>query len=119
MNGEIRTRRTVGDDGEWVVEPLYFVNGVQVTEKEFRKFFPDREGTPGMTMAIRDAKPCKSNALAVHPTQIEQARARNKRHGINVDYEAHSGRPIFTDSGQRRKLMKLEGVRDRNSYFGY
>lgn len=57
-------------------------------------------------------------ALAVHPSQIQQARERNRRHGLNIDYDKH-GAPVCTDTNQRRKLMKIEKVRDRNSYYGY
>lgn len=73
---------------------------------------------PYFALAIDSAHPLKSDALAIHIKQREQAMARNKRHGINVDYDG-CGRPIFTDPNQRRKLMKLEGVRDRNSAYGY
>lgn len=72
---------------------------------------------PMFGTAISGAKPLKSNALAVHPKQIAAVLARNKKHGINVRYDRR-GRPVFTDAGQRKKLMKLEGVRQLNSYYG-
>ncbi len=58
-----------------------------------------------------------SEALAVHPDQIEQARARNRRHGINVDYTA-DGRAILMDRGQRRDMLKLEGFVDKRGSYG-
>jgi hypothetical protein len=78
---------------------------------------PRADRGPYFALAIDGAHPLRSDALAVHPKQIKQAAARNKRHGINVEYDRH-GRPVFTDANQRRKLMKLEGVRQMNSYYG-
>lgn len=78
---------------------------------------PQHKG-PYFNLAIDGAHPLKSDALAVHSSQIEAVKARNKKHGINVDYDKQ-GRPVFTDAGQRRALMRLEGVRQMNSYTGY
>lgn len=117
MNGRITRTRRLGEDGEWVVTLHYFLNGEEVTEAEYRKAIPEQEGVPLFATAVNDAKPWMSDSMAIHPSQIEQAKARNKRHGLNIEY-AKDGRPICTDSGQRRKLMKIEGVRQKNSYYG-
>lgn len=61
------------------------------------------------------ARPVLSRALKVRPCQVEAARERNKKHGCNVDY-LPDGRPIITDANQRRRLMKIEGVFDRDAY---
>lgn len=74
---------------------------------------------PMFATAITGAKPLKSDALAVHPRQIEAAIARNKRHGLTSLRYDRRGRPVFTDSGQRRALMKIESVRQMNSAYGY
>lgn len=79
---------------------------------------------PYFALAINDAHPLKSEALACHPKQIAAIRARNRKHGLDIPYDRH-GRPVFTDAGQRRKLMKIEseamGTRivQQNSYTGY
>lgn len=78
---------------------------------------PQHKG-PYFNLAIDGAHPLKSDALAVHPKQIAAVKERNRKRGLNIDYDRH-GRPVFTDAGQRRKLMKIEGVRQQNSYFGY
>lgn len=78
---------------------------------------PERD-FPYMALAITTDKPICSSALAIHPSQREEAKARNKRHGINVDYDA-AGCPVLTDPNVRKKLMKLEGARDLHSYYGY
>lgn len=62
--------------------------------------------------------PIRSKALAVHPKQVKAANVRNKQHGINVQYEAN-GTAVIPDRGERRKLLKLEGMHDNNSFTGY
>ena len=79
---------------------------------------PEPHKGPYFNLAIDGAHPLKSDALAVHPKQIAAVKERNKRHGLSIDYDRH-GRPVFTDAGQRKKLMKIEGVRQMNSYTGY
>ncbi len=62
--------------------------------------------------------PMKSEALAVHPDQIPEALARNKRHGIQgVSYD-RLGRAVLADRGARRDLMRLEGVHDNQGGYG-
>lgn len=122
----------------------YFIDGIRVSQAVFDTLFPSKlfpaetglteaearavlgrmipaapppRTTPHLSRAITGAKPLKSEALAVHRKQIAAVKARNKRHGINVDYD-RLGRPVFTDAGQRRALMKLEGVRQMNSAYG-
>ena len=62
--------------------------------------------------------PLVSDALAVHPDQIEQATARNRRHGVNVTYEPASGRAVIPDRGERRRLLRLEGCHDNQGGYG-
>lgn len=118
MTGEIKTTRKLGDDGEWIVVEHYFLDGREVTKREYRKFIPEKDGVPMFATAINDANPLRSDALAVHPDQIPAAVERNKRHGLTGMAYDRQGRPVFTDRGQRKKLMKIEGVHDRNSYYG-
>jgi hypothetical protein len=60
--------------------------------------------------------PMKNEALAVHPRQVEAMNARNKRHGINVQYEPKWGMAIIPDEGEYKKLRRLEGVHLNNAY---
>lgn len=119
MKGEIRTKRTLGDDGEWVLTPAYVLEGKEVTEGEYLAALPEGTGA-GVVFAdaITNAKPLKSDALACHSSQREAIMARNAKHGIHVNYDG-LGRPVFTDKGQRKALMRLEKVRSMNSFDGY
>lgn len=54
-------------------------------------------------------------ALRVHPKQVKQANARNKRHGISVQYKA-DGTAVIPDRGEYKRLMKLEGCFDKDGF---
>jgi hypothetical protein len=100
----------------------FFIDGEEVTEQAYYAASPDRfdellaaAQAPGGHLP--SCWPMKSDALAVHPKQIRAAMARNARYGVNVEY-ARDGRPILQDRGQRRELMKLEGVHDNEGGYG-
>lgn len=61
--------------------------------------------------------PLVSEALAVHPKQVAEANARAKRHGISVTYQK-DGRCIIPDRGNRKKLLRLEGLHDNRGGYG-
>lgn len=61
--------------------------------------------------------PMLSDACAVHPKQIKQANERNRRHGVKVTYNA-KGQAVIPDRHERKKLLKLEGFRDRSGTYG-
>lgn len=79
---------------------------------------PEPHKGPYLQTGTTLARPQRSEALAVHTSQIPAVLERNKRHGISVRYD-RVGRPVFTDAGQRKALMRLEKVRKMNSYDGY
>lgn len=54
-----------------------------------------------------------SESMAVHPDQIEEARAHDKKLGLtSVHYDEH-GRPSFSDSGTFRKYIRAHGLRHK------
>ncbi len=98
-------------------ESKFFIDDREVTKEEFDRAFPPREvGVPG-GHSTAWANGLESDALAVHPSQIGQAMARNKRHGLHIDY-TKDGRPILKDRGQRRDLMRVERVHDNQGGYG-
>lgn len=58
-----------------------------------------------------------SKALQVHPSQVAEANARNKRHGVNVVYD-RTGLPHIPDRAARKSLLKLEGAHDDSAGYG-
>lgn len=85
-----------------------------MTREEFKAAFPDKPLTGGAIGASASwNEPILSDALAVHPNQIDEVRARNARHGLNVEY-LPDGRPVLRDRATRRRLLRIEEVRDRS-----
>lgn len=119
MTGNIQTKKRVGDDGEWIETPVYLIDGKPVSAEEFKAAFPDHVILPGQTLMTpsTSAWPWVSDSLAVHSKQVEQVKARNAKHGLNIEYNKR-GQPVCTDAGQRRRLMKIEGVVQQNSFNG-
>ncbi len=100
--------------------PIYEIEGKRVTEKEFDEVFRPKplDHAPMLGGNTTVCWPQKSDAMACHPSQIPAIMARNKKHGLHVEYNAADGRPILKDRGQRRDLMKLEGFHDNSGGYG-
>lgn len=58
--------------------------------------------------------PMVSEALAVHPKQVQEANERNRKHGVSVTYD-RKGMAVIPDRNERRKLLRLEGFHDNNA----
>lgn len=58
------------------------------------------------------ARPVESDALAVHPSQVEGAREDARQKGVSVEF-LPDGRPVFTSSRQFREYAKRYGFRHR------
>jgi hypothetical protein len=54
----------------------------------------------------------RSDALGVHPKQVEEANERNRQHGIGTRYEP-DGTAVIPDRADRRRLNRLEGFHDK------
>ena len=72
--------------------------------------------TPGGTTT--SGWPMYSEALAVDPSQVEEANARNKRHGVPVVYDPKNGKAVIPDRAARKKLLRLEGRHDKQGTYG-
>lgn len=57
-----------------------------------------------------------SDSLAVHPSQVEKATDRAKRHGIQVEYQKN-GMCRIPDQRNYAKLLKLEGLHNKSEGF--
>lgn len=101
----------------------YYVDGVPVTEEEF---FANSRTNVEELLSCRQPPgghssscwPMRSEALAVHPRQVEAANRRNKKAGIAVEYDPVTGEAIIPSRMERKKLLKLEGFYDKNGGYG-
>lgn len=95
----------------------YFIDGEEVTQDVYDARFPAKEIGLPMAAAPSIWQDHTSLALAVHPDQVAEATARNVRHGIRVTYD-QEGTAQIPDRGERRKLLRLEGMHDNNGGYG-
>jgi hypothetical protein len=73
----------------------------------------------GSKVAVKGAGHCwplKSEAVAVHPSQVAEMNEYNRSHGVNVTYDPKWGTAIIPDRGAYKKFQKLHKIHERNSY---
>lgn len=63
-----------------------------------------------------DWKPIECYASGVAPQQAQELRDFFSRHGESVEV-TRDGNPIYTSASQRKRLLKLRGFVDKNSYY--
>lgn len=61
--------------------------------------------------------PIHSDAMAVHPSQVAQAQAALREHGVHTNYDAE-GRPILESQSHRKRHAEALGFYDRNGGYG-
>lgn len=95
----------------------FLVDGKEVTEAEYEaQMVRPAEPFKGCASLI-GWKPLVSDALAVHPDQVAEARADALAKGVPVDF-LPDGRPVFTSRAQRKAYCKAYGFFDRSAGYG-
>lgn len=109
--------------------PVYLIDGVEVTREVFEAAFPPRAfapgtpsicGTPrrpGNGRALCHFQPILSDALAVHPSQVQEATQDAIQKGVPTDF-LPDGRPVLRTRAHRKQYMKAYGFFDRNAGYG-
>ncbi len=95
---------------------VFKVDGKVVEEEEYERLMEEEkaklpqvdQGAPFEGISPWQ-RPMMNKALAVHPSQVEQANERNKRNHVNVSY-APDGHAIVTSRENYRNLLALEGM---------
>lgn len=77
--------------------------------KEQRKLPKVKKSRLGIEAWIR---PIKSDAMAVHPDQVPEARELAKKKGVPTDF-LPDGRPLFTSSRHFREYARKHGFRHK------
>lgn len=93
----------------------FYLDGQEVTEGEFRRGIPDREGVPGGHLPA--CWPMTSEALACDPSQVGEMNERNRAAGIGARYTP-AGDCVIGSRGDRKKLLKREGFHDNSGGYG-
>jgi hypothetical protein len=115
MTGSWMTRRRLNDQGEWESVSVYYLDGKEVGESEFRAAFPDCEEVGDFGVSTSWKRPIHSEALGIHPMDIEAAQRAAENKGVPTSYDTE-GRPIFTSRQHRARFLKMKGYHARNSY---
>lgn len=97
--------------------PRYFLDGKPVTKAAYDRAFPSKLDellavpeelrSGGAVGQATTTWPMVSEALAVQPSQVAEANARNKKHGVAARYDAEGFCHIPTRA-ERAKLIRLE-----------
>lgn len=100
----------------------YFADEREVSEEEFHRLFPTRiedllQSRETLPSHGTKTWPMVSEALGVHESQVAEANARAKRHGIAVEYRP-DGRAVISSREARKRLLRLEGMHDNHAGYG-
>lgn len=107
MKGVIRWKRG---------KKVYLLDGREVTEHVFLEAFPDKPIGLPMT-ETQAAWPILSDAVGIHPDQVDEAREECKRLGVPTDFK-DDGRVVFTSRAHRKEYLRAHGYYDRNGGYG-
>lgn len=83
----------------------YILDGVEVDKETFDASFPDRPMAQDGECALSATPPHLSDALAVHPNQVQEAMESAKRRGVPTDFIS-DGRPLFTSRAHQAAYLK-------------
>lgn len=114
MKGRIWGRRSLIGT-EFVTEMVYEIDGEEVTADKFYEAFPQREPSADALTFSPTTWPQQCDALAVHPSQVEEAREDAKRKGVPTDFTP-DGRPVITSAAHQKQYAKLYGFRPKRGY---
>lgn len=92
----------------------YEIDGKAVTKAEFDVAFPDKAVG---AEALCGWKPIHSDALAVHPSQVDEAVESAKKKGVPTEF-LPDGRPILRTRQHRRAYLRAYGYHDRSGGYG-
>jgi hypothetical protein len=92
----------------------YFIDGKEVTKAVFDSHFPDKPIGPE---ALVGWKPIVSDALAVHPKQVQEATENAAAKGVPTEF-LPDGRPVMRTRAHRKAYLKAYGFRDNDGGYG-
>lgn len=112
----MRTRKIYGTRGR---PDRYYVDGKEVTEDVYEAHLPNKPASKAGECSLSGwSQPILSDALAVHPDQIQEARDKAIRLEVPTDFTP-DGRPILTSREHRRRYMqRVEGCHDKSGGYG-
>lgn len=110
----MRLNKTVRFRGS---ELVYTIDGAEVAREVYEACTPDKEIGEPLAAQTTGCWPMASEAVAVHPKQVEEAHRVAREKGVPTEYDK-VGRPVFTDRGHRKAYLKAFGVKDNQGGYG-
>jgi hypothetical protein len=95
-----------------------YIEGKEVSREEFDAALPAKplEGPPAGPST--SGWPLLSDAMAVHPLDIQEAMDDARRKGVPTNFDPEDGRAEFRDRGHRRDYLRAYGKHDRDACYG-
>ena len=101
----------------WETGPFYFIDGKEVSQKEYEKAFPDKPvGVFGKETTWK--QPVESYGAACHPKRIKDFEAYMARQGVPTDFTTLRGRPRFTSRAHQLAGLKALKLHNRDEVRG-
>lgn len=103
----------------------FFVDGKEVTEKEYVKVLAAQSRTSELLESHETPDGHRSAcwpmvgsySLMVHPRQKKKAQELAAAHGCPTEF-THDNRPIFRDRAHRKAYCEMEKCKDRDGGYG-
>lgn len=96
----------------------YSFNGKSVTKEELDRLMPPKanwlEAPPMAANTYSEHDPCVSEGCGVMKSQVGEARAAIKQHGIQGAQVLNSGQIRFTSRNARKEFLKMRGFVDND-----
>lgn len=72
----------------------------------------------GRTLDTPSCWPMESDAAGVHPDQAKELSEHCRAHGVPTEINPHTGNPVFTGRGHRKRFCQVTNIYDRNAGIG-
>lgn len=97
----------------------FFLNHREVTEADYRATYPLPKPPKREERILHRGAwtPLASEALGVHPKQINEAKKDAAEKGVQTDFTP-DGRPLFRDRDHRNRYLSAYGYFDRDGGYG-
>jgi sugar/nucleoside kinase (ribokinase family) len=94
---------------------VYELDGKAVAKEEFFAAFPPVEEFSAAALCA--APPHKSDGLAVHPDQVQEATESAKRKGVPTEF-LPDGRPVMRSRAHQKQYLRAYGFYNRDGGYG-
>lgn len=95
----------------------YFLDGKEVSKKEFDRAFPDQALDVAPSCVSCSAWPLISDGAGVHPKQRAEAEALARKLGVPTEFTS-AGSAVFRDRDHRKRFLKAHHMRDNDGGYG-